>query len=214
MKENSEIFSLKSEYPPWFLFKQLTFKKYKIKEQDLIRKVINKFGTNSWKMKLKINDSFLTIDELLNHLQKPIEDYLSAKFGENKNISVLFNFFSFYIKSIFNNEIVNNLTEIFEKLNQQDLSSDLIEELKLLRVPISIINTKNGISIKSGKSFFLSDLLNNNIYLFLNTNIVMQKDSLSVFIIIRSDIKMSKGKIGAQIAHGLISCLYLPHLKS
>jgi peptidyl-tRNA hydrolase len=210
MRITTELYPLDYKQPEWTVLENLDLKK-KSKKYPFNNKVLDdEYSPGSWKIVFLLNNEYLTQLELVEYWKKYIFIYKNSEKNEQ------------LILSLFNKILTNSLNEGIKKIrlegypeyNTLNLSNPQVEQILSLEYSL-----ENLVEIKYPKQtrkpkYSIKDFLRYNTFLLVKSEKLRTIGPISIFIITRSDLKIGKGKLGAQIAHGMISLIFRPRRTS
>ncbi|MHA2340092.1 MAG: peptidyl-tRNA hydrolase [Candidatus Hodarchaeales archaeon] len=211
MKIERELFSLIQEPPEWFLLRHLDIKRKIIKQLNNYEALDKQYSSGSWVMTFLWGKEYLTLEELLDHIRTTI--FQDSELSEPEKTLILTQL-KRNIKKILKNGVNivkgNNLFKLDSNLESIS-NQQFIEQLLSLRLIVeNFVKINYPEQIKDPNHNIL-DFLKYNTFLLVKTKRLLKISPLSIFIITRGDLKIGKGKLGAQIAHGMVSLMFKPH---
>ncbi|MHA1982942.1 MAG: peptidyl-tRNA hydrolase [Candidatus Hodarchaeales archaeon] len=214
MKVERMLFSLIQEPPEWFFLGHLDIRRRIIKHLNNYEALDEQYSRGSWVITFLWGEEYLTLEELLDHVKITFfQDFEIT--GSEKTL--ILNQFKENIRKILKKGISNvKSNDLFELESDLEFihKEQLIDQLLSLRLTLNnIVKINYPKQVKDPNHSFL-DFLKYNTYLFVKTKKLLKLSPLSIFIITRGDLKLGKGKLGAQIAHGMVSLMFKPHRRS
>ena len=196
--------------------------------------LINEYGQNDWrfififkgKIISKIDIIALLTDSFKLYLEQNYDAFIDLVNTVSIDIKQL-NFLKINTDSDIQRDEDSTLNLVYESLRtalkefQNDFDEQFIygflQNQKTFTYTIPFIQPQEIQEIKGNNSPWLD----NSIESFLRNNMKIQvrlekleKSEISIAIFLRSDLKLGKGKKGAQLSHGAVSLLFQAHIKS
>ncbi|OLS22843.1 MAG: Peptidyl-tRNA hydrolase [Candidatus Heimdallarchaeota archaeon LC_3] len=205
MKIMSELSPIDQEQPEWFLLEKIKITKKSRKNSKNKEELDRIYSPGSWIRVFKWNKDYLTIEELLNQLIETFfgKDHFSDQKGseliddvKNNIIQVI----KFGQNPLRNKEIDINISQI--QITQQ------VDDLISLKLSLETFTTIDYPQQIENPAYSLLDFIKYNTFLCVKTKKLLEKKDYSIFVVIRRDLKLGKGKLGAQVAHGVVSLLF------
>ena len=205
MKIVSELSPIDQEQPEWFLLKKIEItnksKRYSknIEEYDRI------YSSGSWIYVFKWNNEYLTLEELVIRLSSnfiPNHDYnykTKTELGKILKNNIV------HVAQTGLNPLKNN--EFRSNITQNEIQGPVHELLSLNISLETFVTVEYPHQIKN-PNFSLLDFIKYNTFLCVKSKKLLEKKDYSIFVVSRRDIKLGKGKFGAQVAHGIVSLLF------
>ena len=203
------LYKLGLDSPPeWFNIGYFPLSSRFKKQYTSSEELNDLYAIETWQEAFIWDKKVLSKDQFLNRIQIIIQEFLMLNGISSEDCEALLKIFSPYLSKTL---IINFKDLIIDKsiIDQHFvLNPELLAKLLALQIPFP---KKELIHVPIGKN--LSEPLTvinfweYNRVLQVKTEYLLKHDPVILVVIVRQDIKLGKGKYGAQVAQGVISSI-------
>ena len=201
--------------PEWFSIGAFPLSKYHKKEYASKEELDHLYPAGSWQEAFLWDKTFLSKDQFINRIQIIIQEFLLYNEVPKDVCETITRVLFPYLSTIV---IVNFNAPIIAK-SVIDQHFMLVPELLNILLALQISFPKRELihipnNIKASEELTIADFWEYNRILQIKTTYLLSQDPIIIAVITRQDLKLGKGKLAAQVAHGVISSIYQKNINT
>lgn len=209
----TELQPLDTDQPEWIVLRKIDLKNRINKSSSNNVTLDRIYNPGSWKLIFLWNDKYVTQEMFIKY----IATHLASNRNSNKYQPWLVSLINEILTRVMKEGMKKSQLENYE-VSQLDKSNyfddqEMNQILSLEKSLESVVRIDYPKEVKD-PNYFIKDFLRYNTFIAVKSKRLLELSPIVIFIITRNDLKIGKGKLGAQIAHGLISLIFNPHRSS